>query len=257
VTDSAFSKALEQLEGVLGEVSKEWHARIRLAIDSIPDLGSRVRQDPFLRDCHAVLAASPEQLNDSVRGLRERWFPFHLLHEDQRKRLEWVDALQQAAAEETATAGLSDEQTKQLLDNQGLWAAVMRCPLKLTGDAAWREVRKGLAAEERENPFGTHLDLDSLGVEVRQRPEGLAPEGPREKAIARLVVYEALASVVVAALAAPNLSDAQKNMLQFFYVGGLTEDEAADRMLVSPDAAAQLKRRAVAALRAALAHPQF
>ena len=75
--------------------------------------------------------------------------------------------------------------------------------------------------------------------------------------MARLVVYESLVSAVVAGLAAPNLSDSQNNMLQFFYVGGLTEDEAADRMLVSPDAAAQLKRRGLATLRAALAHPQF
>ena len=257
MTDSAYSKALEQLEGVLGDVSKEWHTRIRLIVDSIPDLGSRVRRDPFLRDCYTVLAAHKDQLNDSVRGLRQRWFPFHLLHEDQRKRLQWVDTLQQAASEEAVAAGLTEEQTRKLLDDEGLWAAVMRCPLKLTGDAAWREIRKGLAAEESENAFGTHLDLDSLGVQVTHRPEGGATEGPREIAVARLLVYESLVSAVVAGLAAPNLSDAQNNMLQFFYVGGLTEDEAADRMLVSPDAAAQLKRRGLAALRAALAHPQF
>lgn len=257
MTDSGYGKALEQLEGVVRDVSKEWHARIRLIIDSIPDLGGRVRRDPFLHDCHAVLAAANDQLTATVRGLRQRWFPFHILHEDQRRRLQWVDALQQAAAEEAVGAGLTEEQTKELMDDQGLWAAIMRCPLKLTGDAAWREVRKGLAAEESENPFGTRLDLHSLGVEVSQRPEGGVKDGPREIAVARLVVYESLASAVVAGLAAPNLSDAQRNILQFFYVGGLTEDEAADRMLVSPDAAAQLKRRGLAALRAALAHPQF
>ena len=257
MTDSAYSKALEQLESVLAGVSKEWHARIRLIIDSIPDLGGRVARDPFLRDCHSVLATTEDQLNESVRGLRLRWFPFHLLHEDQRKRLQWVDSLQQAAAEEAVAAQLTEEQTKNLLDDEGLWAAVMRCPLKLTGEPAWREVRKGLAAEERENQFGTHLDLDKLGVEVSQRPEGAVKEGPREITVARLVVYESLASAVVAGLGAPNLSDAQRNMLQFFYVGGLTEDEAADRMLLSPDAAAQLKRRGLASLRTALAHPQF
>ena len=253
---SEFSKALGGLETTLKEVSDQWHARVRLIIDSIQPLGEWVKRDPLLRSCYAVVAAPDSMVNEAARDLREQWYPFHLLHENQRKRLQWMEALQQATAKEAKAANWDEERTSQLLEAQGLWAAVMRSPIKFIGDAAWREIRKALAADEMGNPYGRQADLQKLGVEVTHKPE-LAEAGPSEVAATRLVVYESLVAAAVAHLAAQELSDAQQKALQFTYIGGLMEGEVAVQMLMSEEAVAQLKRRALAIVRKAAAHPQL
>jgi DNA-directed RNA polymerase specialized sigma24 family protein len=215
-----------------------------------------VKRDPLLRACYAVLAAPTSMANEAVRDLRDLWYPFHLLHENQRKRLQWMEALQQATGKEAAEAGWDEERTSALLESQGLWAAVIRSPIKFTGDAAWREIRKSLAADEMGNPYGRQADLQKLGVEVSHKRE-LADAGPREVAATRLLVYESLVSAAVAHLAAQELSDAQQKALQFTYIGGLMEREVAVQMLMSEEAVAQLKRRALAIIRKAAAHPQL
>jgi DNA-directed RNA polymerase specialized sigma24 family protein len=241
-----------QFASVITEAEIRWRDKVLPEIQTSPSLQARVQQDPILREARIVLTA--DQREDAVAAaerLRSRWFPFHGLNEIGEQRRKWLGDLQEVTAAEAKEQGASEERVKDLLNEQAVWLAVMRSPMKSTAPQVWKQAQKRWIQEYKSDVL-TEVK-GSAGRRRAAQPAAFEPPSPeRFFAETRLLAIESLNTVWLCEKAGTQLSDAQKNVLRLTYVTGLMEDHIADQMGLSIEAVGKLKRNAMAALRTAL-----
>lgn len=238
---------------MITEAETRWRNQVLPELQTSPSLQARIQQDPILREALKVLTAEQrEAAVAAAERLRSRWFPFHGLNEIGERRRKWLGDLQEATAAEARDAGVSEERVKTLLNEQAVWLAVIRSPMKSTAPQVWKEAQQRWIQEYKSDV----LTEVSGGATRRRRgaqPMEFEPPSPeRFFAETRLLAIESLNTVWLCEKVGTQLSDAQKNVLRLTYVTGLMEDHIADQMGLSIDAVGKLKRNAMAVLRAAL-----
>lgn len=240
-----------KFEALTDEAAARFDRRPLKKIEASETLMERIKVDPFLRDAYAVLKAQNDvEGRKAAKQLRGRWFPFHALNEDNQKRVAWLKDLGETTATEAHVHKLSGDRTKRLLEQQALWLALLRSPMVLSDDAAWKEARQSWSAEFKEDVLTVPDEL--TGVEHTPRPprNSMATlSHERFLAEARLLAMESLHTAYLCEVVESQLTDAQKAVLRYFYVIGLMENQIANQMGMTTDAVGQLRRRALGAVR--------
>jgi hypothetical protein len=240
-----------KFEALTDEAAGRFDRRVLKKIEASEVMLERIRVDPFLRDAHIVLkAATDVDARKAAKRLRGRWFPFHALNDDNQKRVAWFKDLQESTVADAREHNLPGERTKRLLEQQAMWLAVLRCPMTLTDDLAWKEARKSWTAELKEEPL-PHSDSTPGMVHKPQttRPSVQTLSHERFLAEARLLAMESLHTAYLCETVDTKLTDAQKAVLRYFYVIGLMENQIGNQMGLMTDAVGQLRRRALGAVR--------
>ena len=238
-----------QFSAAIGDAEGRWRRKVLPKIESSASLQARVDQDPFLRAGYAVLTAgTDEEARTGAQHWRDAWFPFHGLSEDTRTRITWLRNLQQATATEAQERGDDEEGVNGILSQQSLWLAVLRSPLNITEDAAWKEARRRWIHESQEDVLSP---IDAPYAPPRRAHIPFEPPSPeRGFAETRLLAMESLHTAILCEEVDDQLSDEQKTIMRMTYVIGLMEDEIADQTGLAVDEVIHLKRQALAALRA-------
>ncbi len=240
-----------RFEALTDDAAQRWRRRVLAKIDASEGLRARVNVDPFLREAYLVVTARNDEEGYNVaKRLRGRWFPLHALNEDNQKRVAWLKDLQETTVTDARDRKLSGDRVKDILEQQAFWLAVLRCPLTLTDDAAWKEARKSWIAECQEEVL-TLADPAPIPTRKPRRPPIEFKPISRERFLteARLLAMESLHTALLCELVSGQVTDAQKTVLRLFYVIGLMEDQIADQMGMDPESVGQLRRRALGALR--------
>jgi hypothetical protein len=226
-----------QFASVITEAEVRWRNQVLPEIQTSPSLQARIQQDPILREALIVLTAGlREDAVAAAERLRSRWFPFHGLNEIGEQRRKWLGDLQEVTASEARERGATEERVKDLVNEQAVWLAVMRSPMKSTAPQVWKQAQKRWIQEYKSDV------LTEVNGSARRRhgaqPVGFEPPSPeRFFAETRLLAMESLNTVW---------------LCENTYVTGLMEDHIADQMGLSIEAVGKLKRNVMAALRAAL-----
>lgn len=240
-----------KFEALTDEAATRFDRRVLNKIEASEGMLERIRVDPFLHDAHMVLKATTDvDARKAAKRLRGRWFPFHALNDDNQKRVAWLKDLQEATVTDARNQKLSGERTKRLLEQQALWLAVLRSPMILTDDAAWKEARKSWTAEFKEEVLTLADPTAGLGRKPQPPPVSLKTlSHERFLAEARLLAMESLHTAYLCQVVDPQLTDAQRAVLRYSYVIGLMENQIANQMGLTSDAVGQLRRRALGAVR--------
>ncbi len=240
-----------KFEALTDDAAARFDRRALKKIEASDSLLDRIKVDPFLREAYAVLKAETDvEARKAAKRLRGRWFPFHALNDDNQKRVAWLKDLQETSLTDAREHKLSSERTKQLLEQQALWLALLRSPMILSDDAAWKEAIKSWSAEFKQDVL-TLADAVPGPAHKPQLPpvsfQTLSHE--RFLAEARLLAMESLHTAFLCEVVDPQLTDAQKAVLRYFYVIGLMEDQIANQMGMTADAVGQLRRRGLGTVR--------
>jgi len=240
-----------KFEALTDEAAGRFDRRVLKKIEASEAMLERIRVDPFLRDAHLVLKATTDvDARKAAKRLRGRWFPFHALNDDNQRRVAWLKDLQEATLTDAREHKLSGERTKRLLEQQALWLAVLRSPMILTDDAAWKEVRKSWSAEFKEELLTLPDPTPGAAAKPQPPPASLKTlSHERFLAEARLLAMESLHTAYLCDVVDPQLTDAQRAVLRYFYVIGLMENQIANQMGLTTEAVGQLRRRALGAVR--------
>jgi hypothetical protein len=240
-----------KFEALTDDAVVRFDRRALKKIEASDNLKEWIDVDPFLREANAVLKAQNDvEARKAAKRLRGRWFPFHALNEDNQKRVAWLKDLQETTLTDAHEHRLSGDRTKRLLEQQALWLALMRTPMVLSDDTAWKEAIKSWSAELKEDVL-TVPDQTS-GVDHKPQPPAASFKTlshERFLAEARLLAMESLHTAYLCEAVDPQLTDAQKAVLRYFYVIGLMEDQIAKQMGLTADAVGQLRRRGLGTVR--------
>ncbi len=238
-----------QFSAAISDAEVRWRRLVLPKIEESEPLQVRVNQDPFLRAGFAVLAAeTDEDARAAGQRLRDDWFPFHGLSENARARITWLRDLQEATAAEARERGDAEQRVDEILSQQSLWLAVLRSPLNITEDKAWKEARRRWIHESLD---GAVSPIDAPYAPTRRPHVPFNPPSPdRSFAETRLLAMESLHTAVLGEVVGPTLSDEQRTIMRLSYVMGLMDDEIADQVGLIADEVIHLKRQALRTLRA-------
>lgn len=238
-----------QFSAAIGDAEGRWQRLVLPKIEKSERLQARVNQDPFLRAGFALLTAkTDEEARAGGQRFRDDWFPFHGLSENARARITWLRDLQEATAAEAHERGDAEQRVNEILSQQSLWLAVLRSPLNITEDKAWKEARRRWIHESLE---GVLSPIDAPYAPKRRPHVPFEPPSPeRSFAETRLLAMESLHTAMLGEVVGEQLSDEQRTILRLSYVMGLMDDEIADQVRLAADEVIHLKRQALGTLRA-------
>ncbi len=162
---------------MITEAEVRWRNQVLPEIQTSPSLQARIQQDPILREALIVLTAGlREDAVAAAERLRSRWFPFHGLNEIGEQRRKWLGDLQEVTASEARERGATEERVKDLVNEQAVWLAVMRSPMKSTAPQVWKQAQKRWIQEYKSDV------LTEVNGSARRRhgaqPVGFEPPSP-------------------------------------------------------------------------------